>query len=122
MVARTKNLPTPADAKLFDDFVKKWQAKLSLGDWRIERGTKPAKSAMASVEFTPSARLCTYRLGDFGAEQITPKSLEATVIHELLHVLLFDLINTASDKSTDEELEAAEHRVINVLEQLLRGD
>ena len=122
MVARTKNLPTLADAKLFDDFVKKWQAKLSLGDWRIERGTKPAKSAMASVEFTPAARLCTYRLGDFGAEQITPKSLEATVIHELLHVLLFDLINTASDKSTDEELEAAEHRVINVLEQLLRGD
>jgi len=120
MVARTKNLPTPADAQLFDDFVKKWQAKLSLGDWRIERGTKPAKSAMASVEFNPAARLCTYRLGDFGAEKITPKSLEATVIHELLHVLLFDLINTASDKSTDEELEAAEHRVINVLEQLLR--
>jgi hypothetical protein len=117
-----KNLPTPADAKLFDDFVKKWQAKLSLGDWRIERGTKPAKSAMASVEFNPAARLCTYRLGDFGAEQITQKSLEATVIHELLHVLLFDLINTASDKSTDEELEAAEHRVINVLEQILRGD
>ena len=116
-----KNLPSAADSILFYGFVKKWQAKLSLGDWRIEQGIKPAKHAMASVEFNPAARLCTYRLGDFGAEQITEKSLEATVIHELLHVLLFDLIQTATNKHTDEELEAAEHRVINVLEQILKA-
>ena len=115
-----KNLPSAADSILFYGFVKKWQAKLSLGDWRIEQGIKPAKNAMAEVEFNPPARLCIYRLGDFGAEQITEKSLEATVIHELLHVLLFDLIQTATNKHTDEELEAAEHRVINVLEQILK--
>lgn len=120
-MARPKNQPTPADAILFDAFIAKWQAKFSLGDWRIERGLKPAKNAMASVEFNPGARLATYRLGDFGAEAITPAALEATVIHELLHVLLFDLIDTAAGKSTDEELEAAEHQVINVLEKLLQG-
>lgn len=117
---RAKNLPTADDVALFDAYVQKWQAKFSLGDWRIEKNDKPAKNAMAQVEFNPGARLAVYRLGDFGAETITPISLEKTAIHELLHVLLYDLIYTASGKSSDEELEAAEHRVINVLEKLLK--
>ena len=58
------NIPTPEDAKLFAQSVRKWQQVLSLGDWRIEKGSKPAKAAMASVEFNTSARLATYRLGD----------------------------------------------------------
>jgi hypothetical protein len=43
------NIPTPEHAELFAQSVKKWQQVLSLGDWRIEKGSKPAKSAMASV-------------------------------------------------------------------------
>lgn len=112
-----KNQVSPADAKLFDSYVLKWQGRLNLGDWRLERGTKPAKSAMASVEFNDAARLATYRLGDFGAEQITPEALEKTCIHELLHVLLHDLIAAAEARSPD--IEAEEHRVVNVLEKLL---
>lgn len=81
---------------------------------------KPAKNAMASVEFDVPARLATYRVGDFGAEQITPESLSKTALHEVLHVFLHDLIAVASDgRSTDEQLESAEHRVINVLEKAL---
>jgi hypothetical protein len=118
-----KNPVSSDDAKVFDAFVQKWQQRLSLGDWRIERGRKAAaKGAMATVEFDESARLATYKLGDFGAEQITPQSLERTAIHELLHVLLHDLIATAQDRAaTPEQLEAAEHRAINVLEPLLAG-
>jgi len=84
------NIPTPEDAELFAQSVKKWQQVLSLGDWRIEKGMKPAKAAMASVEFTPAARLAVYRLGDFGAEKITPDSLDRTALHELLHIFLHD--------------------------------
>ncbi len=51
------NIPTPEHAELFAQSVRKWQQVLSLGDWRIEKGIKPAKAAMASVEFTPAARL-----------------------------------------------------------------
>lgn len=117
---KTPNPVSPEDGKLFDGFVVKWQARLSLGDWRIERGTKPAKNAMASVEFNEPARLATYRLGDFGAEKVTPASLEKTAIHELLHVRLHDLIATAQDRGASaEQMEAAEHAVINVLEGLL---
>jgi len=117
------NIPTPEDAKLFAQSVKKWQQVLSLGDWRIEKGSKPAKEAMASVEFNQTARLATYRLGDFGAEKITSESLDRTALHELLHIFLYDLLCVATDpKSSDEEIEMQEHRVINLLENLLSKD
>jgi hypothetical protein len=117
------NIPTPEHAELFAQSVKKWQQVLSLGDWRIEKGSKPAKSAMASVEFTPAARLAVYRLGDFGAEKITPDSLDRTALHELLHIFLHDLMCVATDpKSSDEDIEMQEHRVINLLENLLTKD
>jgi hypothetical protein len=117
------NIPTPEQAELFAQSVRKWQQVLSLGDWRIEKGSKPAKEAMASVEFNQTARLATYRLGDFGAEKITPDSLDRTALHELLHILLHDLMCVATDpKSSDEEIEMQEHRVINLLENLLSKD
>ena len=115
-----QNIPTTEDAKLFAESVKKWQQVLSLGDWRIEKGLKPAKAAMASVEFNQGARLATYRLGDFGAEKITPDSLDKTALHELLHIFLHDLMAVATDpKSSEEEIEMQEHRIINLLENLL---
>jgi len=117
------NIPTPEHIELFAQSVRKWQQILSLGDWRIEKGSKPAKSAMASVEFTPAARLAVYRLGDFGAEKITHDSLDRTALHELLHIFLHDLMCVATDpKSSDEEIEMQEHRVINLLENLLSKD
>jgi len=117
------NIPTPHDAAFFAQSVRKWQQVLSLGDWRIEKGSKAAKNAMASVEFNDAARLATYRLGDFGSEKITPESLNKTALHELLHVFLHDLMTVATDpKSSDEDIEMQEHRVINLLENLLTKD
>ena len=114
------NIPTAEDAELFAQSVRKWQQVLNLSDWRIEKGIKPAKQAMASVEFDDEARLATYRLGDFGSEKITPRSLDQTALHELLHVFLHDLMTAAQDpKSSENELEKEEHRVINLLERLL---
>ena len=115
-----KNIPNQAQIAEFDKYVTEWQSFLSLGDWRLERGIKVAKNAMASVEFDVPARLATYRIGDFGAEAITPESLSKTALHEVLHVFLHDLISVASDsRASDEQLESAEHRVINVLEKVL---
>jgi hypothetical protein len=117
------NIPTPEDVQVFAQSVKKWQQVLNLGDWRIEKGSKAAKEAMASVEFNTTARLATYRLGDFGAEKITQESLDQTALHELLHVFLHDLLMVATDpKSSDEDIEMQEHRVINLLEKLLSRD
>jgi hypothetical protein len=61
-----------------------------------------------------------YRLGDFGAEKITPESIDKTALHEVLHIFLHDLMTVAQDpKSSDEDVEMQEHRVINLLENLL---
>lgn len=115
-----KNTPSTEQVLLFDQCMWFWQEELSLGDWRIERGLKPAKGAMASVEFNQPARLATFRIGDFGAEKITPDTLKKTALHECLHILTYDLIQIARDRgSSDEQIEAAEHRVINVLERIL---
>jgi len=117
------NIPSKEDAELFAKSVSKWQKVLNLGDWRIEKGIKPAKQAMASVEFNDGARLAVYRLGDFGAEKITPESLDKTALHELLHIFLHDLMMVATDpKSSEEDIEMQEHRVINLLEHLLTKD
>jgi hypothetical protein len=114
------NKPNEQQAKQFDEFVRHWQRLLNLQDWRIERGIKPARGAMASVECDSPARLAIYRLGDFGAEAITPSSLSHTALHEVLHIFLYELIAAAQDqKATPEQLESAEHRVINVLERVL---
>ncbi len=115
-----QNVPTAVQAEQFDDFVKQWQDLLGLHRWRIERGQKQAKDAMASVEFNDDAKLATYRLGDFGATPINNKSLSQTALHEVLHVFLHELIAIAQDRgATPEQLDAAEHGVINVLESVL---
>ena len=115
-----RNTTSAEQALFFDQCMARWQQVLHLGDWRIERGQRSAKNAMASVEFNVPAKLAIYRLGDFGAEPITEQSLDNTALHESLHILLHDLITVAQYRSAEpEQLEAAEHRVINILERAL---
>lgn len=120
-MAKHQNVPTAIQAEQFDDFVKQWQDLLGLHRWRIERGQKQAKDAMASVEFNDDAKLATYRLGDFGATPINDKSLSQTALHEVLHVFLHELIAAAQDRGAEPNLDAVEHSVINVLETVLYG-
>lgn len=115
-----KNIPDAQQAEQFDRYIQHWQQVLSLKSWRIERVKKPASNAMASVSCDLEARLATYRLGDFAGTEINPESLSKTALHEILHVFLHDLITGARDSRTsDEQLSALEHGVINVLEKVL---
>ena len=119
-MAKPQNKPTAEQAVEFDQWIKHWQQVLNLNDWRIERSMKPAKGAMASMQCDAQARLGTYQLGDFGSATINTESLSMTALHECLHVFLFDLISTAQDRlATADQLDAAEHRVVNVLEKVL---
>lgn len=110
-----KNIPSPDQALSFYAYCQKWQVLLGLMDWRIVLIDRLAKEAMACVTFDDDARMAVLRLGDWGAHTITDEALESTAIHELLHILLHDLV-------VDNKGEASgmlEHRVINVLEKLL---
>jgi len=113
-----KNLPSPDDVRYFDTQIAYWQAILGLQGWRIERSTK-ASTAMADISFDYPAKMAVYRVGNFGSAPINQHSLSMTALHECLHVFLYDLIRTAQNKPTDEELDAAEHQVINLLEKII---
>jgi hypothetical protein len=119
-MAKPQNRLSAEQAAEFDEWVKHWQQILNLNDWRIERSNKPARAAMASMQCDGQARLGVYQLGDFGSAAINSESMSMTALHECLHVFLFDLISTAQDRlSSPDQLDAAEHRVINVLEKVL---
>jgi hypothetical protein len=114
------NETTPEHAAKFAVYVADWQTKLNLNDWRIHQGSKPARGAMADMSIDVTSRLAVWRLGKhFGTELVTDQSLEATALHEVLHVLIADFALAVETKAADEVIESAEHRIINTLERLL---
>lgn len=116
---RPKRLLTDEENAHFDACMAEWQIRLNLSDWRIERAVGLAKGAMASVVTNYGARLASYRTGDWKGDPVTPDAIKATALHEMLHVLLAELLNFKN--SADAELlESAEHRVVNTLEKLLK--
>jgi hypothetical protein len=103
-------------------FVRRWQQLLNLNDWRITRSPQRKKGVMADLPTIDlEQRLAIYRVGtDFGMEAVDDTSLEATALHEVLHVLLAELIEAAKNPETPADtLRSVEHRVINTLERLL---
>jgi hypothetical protein len=118
---RVKPAPNLLSAKqheIFDRLMRVWQERLGLQGWRIERSHRPTKS-MADVTFGHVSRMATYAVGDFGATEITKATIEATVVHELMHVLLWEIVNQVQIGLSGAALEAAEHHVVNTLEKLL---
>ena len=116
-----KNPVTPEDADKFEAYIIKWQDKLNLKDWRIERSPKPSKHMAEVSRRLVEDRIATYRIGKhFGECKVTEYSLESTAVHELIHILLSELISVAETKDhTQESLMSAEHRVVNTIERLL---
>ena len=114
-----KNLLTPEQDAEFDARIRHWQARLGLLDWRIVRGSRRT-TAMADVKVNYGSRLASYVTGNFGAEGVSSETIDAVARHETLHVLLADLVHVAGLAEPDAvTLEAAEHRVVNVIEKLL---
>jgi hypothetical protein len=123
MGSKAVNNPVSADhLTLFDSFVHKWRALLNLRDWRIIRAKKRDAKNMASLlTVEHEHKLARYAIGiDFGAAEVTQQSIESTALHELLHLLLRPLIDSAiATGEHDEQILEYEHGVIVVLEELL---
>jgi len=115
-------LDTDVDA--FDFFIQHWQGVLNLRNWRIVRSHKRDPKNLASIEsIEHEHHIATYQVGvDFGkSTKVTPKTLESTAIHELLHILLSELVTEAIAQGEENEVTlACEHSVILLLEKLLQ--
>lgn len=108
--------------KLFEQYIIKWQALLNLRDWRCELSPIRCKSNMAellSVEH--EHKLARFRLGEtFKRTPVTPRSLEDTAIHEMLHLFLRALIdNSIAEGEHGQGVAETEHACIVVLTPLL---
>lgn len=110
---------SPAQDAEFDGYIREWQAILNLQDWRIERSAGRSAGAMSNVKVSYGARLGTYKTGNWGSEEPTPKSLRQTALHEVLHVFVAELLHLTQNSAAADVLESAEHRVVNTLEKLL---
>jgi hypothetical protein len=117
------NPVTTSDEDAFAMCVHKWQTTLNLLNWRIERDGKPcSKASMAEVSsMSLKDRLALYRIGeDFGNRPVTEQSVDEIACHEVLHVFLCELIEFSKDRGArPEDIDAAEHSVINTLVRLL---
>jgi hypothetical protein len=119
---KPKRLLTDEENKHFDECMAAWQLRLNLSDWRIERAAGLAKGAMASVAINYGARLASYHTGDWKGNPVTPEDISVTALHEMLHVLLAEMLCLKASAAADPELlDSAEHRVVNTLEKLLKG-
>lgn len=113
---------TPDDVAKFGRYLKLWQGRLGLQDWRIVLSPMPAKKCMAEmVNWDWQQRQVTCRVGlDWKSTPVTDATLEQTAVHELWHVVLFPLIEAAKNNQISEaDLGSIEHRIINMIEQVL---
>lgn len=116
------NPVTPEADALFAMHIREWQHKLNLRDWRIERSNKPAGKGNAAeiAKCDLAARLATWQVGaDFGSMHVNETTVEQMACHEVLHVFLKELIEFCRENDKPEDMESAEHRVINSLVHLL---
>lgn len=103
----------------FKRLIPIWQKRLHLGNWRIFVGRKRPANCLAEVEVKPADRLALIHVGrDWGSDAPFEGELEETVIHELLHVLLYDLA-TLAEEADEEKAGAFEHAAIVPLAKAL---
>jgi hypothetical protein len=116
------NQVLPAGVAAFERALIAWQDRLGLSDWRIVFSPLRAKNAMAEMsKWNWKQRQVTCRIGlDWKGTPVTQHNIEQTAVHELLHVMLYELIAFSKEATTkDDDLASIEHRVINTLERLL---
>ena len=111
---------SPADR--FKAACRKWRARFGLTDWRLVYKTAADDGEHAGyVSYNWDSRHAVITMVRDIHGEGRP---EATALHEMLHVLLADLLATAAMRSSDTHPDVAreEHRVIERLMTVLGGD
>jgi hypothetical protein len=101
----------------FFDRVNFHAKELNLQDWHIGRSKRRPKDCMADVDISWEDKTASVALGTgWGNTEINEKTLNATALHEMLHVFFKPLME-ACTTGNPLLMASAEHSVIAVLEK-----
>lgn len=124
-VSETKPKASVPDAQV-SNWVRTWQKRLRLDDWRIEarvvRATELKPDTLGNLKWNSITRTATIRIlspldYDIPAPQVA-EDMEYTVLHELVHLQLSVLPRDSNRKDVEEQVV---NRISDALMQLDKG-
>lgn len=120
MSKKTPEFPiTPEQVAEFKRLLPIWVDLLNLKDWRITFTRKRPTANHADVVIYGDDRLAKISIGrDWGSNPPTEHELETILVHELLHVKVFDLAALA-EKTSPDTVAGIEHALIIPLAEML---
>jgi hypothetical protein len=101
-----------------------WQERFGLLKWSLVRSTVPSKYMAEGVfERYKSHKIAKIKIGtDWKSTEPSDDNISSVACHEVLHVLLYDLIEYAREHPYDSAgIMEKEHEVINALERAIHG-
>lgn len=101
----------------YEKFVKYWQVRLGLSDWEFQVIIVDSLETAGRVEFSPISKRAVIKVNPKIDSWLNKdESKEFVILHELLHIVTFDVI----DNECDEALYFnAKERTMNVLAEAL---
>jgi len=108
-------------SRRFHKHVAKWLEAFRLADWEVHYDFSTAYiERLADCAPEADVKKALIVLYDTWCIDPTDKALDQTACHEVLHVLLAQLMQLASDRyTTEKQLADAEQDVIRALERVL---
>lgn len=112
--------PTPWTIR-FEKSCREWQDKFGLLDWSLTFKVDRCDGAWARVEYHVDARSAVI-VANADMKGLGERAPERVALHEMLHLLFADMIDTAGRRGADHaDTGRAEHAVIERLLNAIEG-
>ncbi len=104
----------------FKEYALYYRDKFKLYSWEMHFAHETNGTPLAQTQSWYLSRLCEIRLGPIWYEEPTDGRLKFAARHEILELLLGPLTGIASSRFTSQdEIDAADHEAIRLIENLL---
>lgn len=112
---------TAAHFKVFCDESDRWIRELGLFDWSVAYRHENLKDKYSAIQYQFSARKARISLSTTFDEPVTVEKLKDSALHEVLHLVLADLVAYAEAAASKLRIEEAEHAALyRILRVLIR--
>lgn len=115
------NKTTKQDYKYFKERVLYWQKELGQVNWAIHFKHEQLDDNFAETRMGNSSHVAVVALStDWVDDAVSNEQLNRTAFHEVLHLVLNDLVTEAKARyATEYDIDRAEHAAIRILENLV---